>query len=143
MNKEKIQAKLHNYEERLKDVVNEIERLREQLAEAEEPKIRHGDFGYFKDRTPRICIMDSIYDKEGRCGKSCDTEYYSIIGNIFDLLKQWSEDLDRTDIDGFVLEICGDRIVIGGRRFFIKQAEEFWNKLGSMIATLKRKQPQE
>ena len=144
MNTEEFKAKLCNCENHLEDVAKSIEEAREQLAELVEkpklPKLRHGDFGCFRDGTPRICIIDSIYDEERRCGKSCDIEYYTILGNIFDLLKEWSEDSDRANIDGFVLEICGNRIVIGGRRFLIDQATEFWHKLGQMIATLKRKE---
>ena len=40
MNKEKLEAKLHNYEERLKDIAKAIEELRDQVAKVEKPKLR-------------------------------------------------------------------------------------------------------
>ena len=120
MNKEEIQAKLHNYEERLNDVAGEIERLREQLAEAEKPKHRHGDFGF--DDT---------------------------IGNIFDLLKEWSEDLERFEIKvagrgTLEMKLSDKRLEFSMPVFqyataTLPEAEEIWHKLGQMIATLKRK----
>lgn len=119
-------------------------KLQAQLAEAEKPKHRHGDFGVNEDGNERIVLFQNgenggRRDDYGQLGVHSDTDI-TIFGNIFDLMKDWGEDLERANIDGFVLEICGDRIVIGGRRFFIDQAEKFWHKLGQMIATLKRKQ---
>ena len=151
MNKEEIQAKLHNYEERLKDVAGEIERLREQLTEAEKLKLRHGDFGYFVDGKARIDIADTMYDKDGRCGNSIDSEFYTIFGNIFDLLKEWSEDLEHYTISpkyGGTIEfhpslvkhksihLC---VTTFGTHLTMVEAEEIWHKLGRIIATLKRK----
>ena len=54
MTKEEIEAKLHNYEERLKDVAKAIKETREQLDE--KPKLRHGAFGINEDGNRRITI---------------------------------------------------------------------------------------
>ena len=54
-----------------------------------------------------------------------------------------SEDLTRTEIDGFVLECINDRVVIGGRRFLIYQAKKFHQELGQIIATAKRREGKE
>jgi hypothetical protein len=155
MNKEEIQAKLHNYEERLKDVAGEIERLREQLAEAEKPKLRHGDFGINKANNARIVLFqfgDSNSGKRddfGPIGIHSNTDIEPF-GNIFDLLKEWSEDLEEFEGAGDCQVLNGQitsnnkdiwlKISSGSTVFTLEQAEKIWHKLGQMIATLKRKQ---
>ena len=153
MNKEEIQAKLHNYEERLKDVAGEIERLREQLAEAEKPKLRHGDFGLNKAGNSRLILFqfgDSNREKRkdyGPIGIHSNTDIEPL-GNIFDLLKEWSEDLEMWERptkrhNKFVFKICGCTIDFHTNpycSFIPDEAEEIWHKLGQMIATLKRKE---
>ena len=156
MNKQEIQAKLYNYEERLKDVANEIERLREQLAKAEKPKLRHGDFGMWKGTNYGFVVdkseKDEIYthllwkSNDLRNQKRQDDmslREVAILGNIFDLLKEWSEDLERFDFD--VHEYAIDPInshapiKVAGNWHTLSEAEEIWRKLGQLIATLKRK----
>ena len=72
------------------------------------------------------CGNISLHDKGIKTGR-----------NIFDDLKRNSEDLERTDVDGFVMEIMGNRICIGGRRFQQHLAIEFHQKLGRLISTAK------
>ena len=154
MTKQEIQAKLHNYEERLKDVAGEIERLREQLAEAEKPKLRHGDFGINKANNARIVLFhygDSDSGKRddfGPIGIHSNTAIEPL-GNIFDLLKEWREDLEE-----FEKKVAGNgtlKMSLSEKRLEfsmpqlqyatanLAEAEEIWHKLGQMIATLKRK----
>jgi len=149
MIKEEIEHKLEQAQKDMMGIKDNILWLKEQLAEAEKLKPRHGNFGFgtTTDKWP-ILTLESFDGKMFSAGRlSCEiiggeTQNHPnpVFGNIFDLLKEWRENLERTSIDGFVLEICGDRIVIGGRRFLLGQAEEFWHKLGQLIMTLKRKQ---
>ena len=153
MNKQEIQAKLHNYEERLKDVAGEIERLREQLAEAEKPKLRHGDWWFTQGCHP--CVRVFMKELKARdCVALTDclitnlgSEYKGepILGNIFDLLKEWSENLEYFEFDVHhceinTIEFPHAPIHIAGNWHTLAEAEEIWHKLGQMIATLKRKQ---
>lgn len=155
MNKEEIQAKLHNYEERLNDVAGEIERLREQLAEAEKPKHRHGDFGF--DDTSRPCLVIqketgskyelAVASSSYTYGNDSGAAYVPVItiGNIFDLLKKWSKDLEYFEFDVHhceinTIEFPHAPIHIAGNWHTLAEAEEIWHKLGQMIATLKRKE---
>ena len=78
-----------------------------ELAEAEKPKLGHGDFGVNKDNKGFVATEGLLpirqlepYYKDGQsdgCNYAknhpCD---YTILGNIFDLLKQWSEPLKET-----------------------------------------------
>jgi len=155
MNKQEIQELTQRLDaniEKGRNLIVEAEGLKviiSKLAEAEKPKRRHGDFGLEEDGEtsyPRLITNPAsvtgltVSNKYGEIPPG--NKITTIFGNIFDIMKDWGEDLEdgRANIDGFVIEICGDRIVIGGRRFLIDQAEEFWHRLGQIIAMKKRKQ---
>ena len=151
MNKEEIEAKLHNYEERLKDIAKAIEELRDQVAKVEKPKLRHGDFGLSQDGSPRLIVKEKVYDKGGVCGyTNGPDDYYTIFGNIFDLMKDWCKDLTE-----FEMEAPATNVKVEARGSFVafidpsdrneinvssEKIEEFWRKLGQLVMTLKKKQ---
>ena len=134
-----------------------IDNIGAELVKLDKPKLRHGekivrkdfvsdDYQYKNIGATRIVL----YNKKGElCAYDCNGKSQLILAGaekcykgtgetIFDDLKRNSEDLERASIDGFVMEICGDRVVIGGRRFLITQAIEFHQKLGQLIATAQR-----
>lgn len=151
MNKQEIQNKIDQAKTDKQAINKNLQVLEKLLRKTEKPKLKHGDFGTNKEGDSRLVIKKTNdvltlagCCKLGMCVETVDEirEKGFIFGNIFDLLKEWSEDLDRTYIDGFALAIgrfCSDKIVIGGRSFLIEQAEEIWHKLGQLIATQKRK----
>ncbi len=157
MNKPELEAKLHNYEERLKDIAKAIKETRDQLSELEKPKLRHGDFGINEEGNPRITLFHHGSDggkREDSClfGMCIDSDY-PILGNIFDLLKEWSADLAEVKVGccddkleyhlkatlesngNFRIGTQTDTIVIS-----VKQTEKYWLYLGRMLATQKRKE---
>ncbi len=160
MNKQEIEQELVRARAAETTIKNNIIELLEQLVESEKPKLRHGDFGCFKDGTPRICIMDVMYDKEGRCGNPRDVEFYTKLGNLFDLTKGWHEPFGNykknitCDNRTFIIEISNwvqRDLWIGvkdnnvptekkGVQLKISEAEEIWHALGHAIAELKRKE---
>ncbi len=163
MDKQEIKRRIKRYElvrECAEENLNELNIQLRDLCEAEKPELGHGDFGCFRDGTPRICIMDTVYDKGGRCGKSCDIEYYAIFGNIFDLMKEGSEGLkDRFDINvdynnrkiifekstatgKDVFMTTGERNVSreDGVHLSLSELEELWHKVGRKVMELKKKQ---
>ncbi len=133
-------------------------------AEAEKPKIGHGDFGITNAGHYRIFLSKCVegfdwskpvgghqeYSEIGVIGD----ENFTFLGNIFDLLKEWSEDLKEAyaEDEASGIKIEGENIEIyfctGADcakkddycRYKLSEAEEIWHKLGQMIATLKRKQ---
>ena len=125
--------------------------------EAEKPKLRHGDFGEIKwpgtDSIDHFAIMEqatlpgspkAFFADQGGQQKadSCMPDAI-IFGNIFDLLKEWSEDLGDIYIHGIRLERSGVEdifICADNKHLALTEAEDFWRKLGQKIATLKRKQ---
>ena len=133
-------------------------------AEAEKPKLRHGDFGIWngpKDdegwNTQEFIHLLS----GGKLRPADNIEYYAkqtseernyiILGNIFDLLKEWSEDFERFDIPKSTCN--GGSLTINIRGGYIEfwvadeicttifsEAYEAWCKLGHALMFLKRKQ---
>ena len=154
MDKQEIEHKLDSYDKLVNEIQAKIEimeklktDIQSQLAEAEKSKLGHGDFGIDEDTKESILIapsqlpahpMMSYNDETQPCGEVRDGRHVTrgIIkfGNIFDLMKEWGEDLEEFDV--------------GGRHFKIYpedpdsflQIEEIWHKLGRMIFTRKRKQ---
>jgi len=129
--------------------------LEAQLAEAEKPKLKlkHGDFGLNEDGDLRLVIekTNNVLTLAGCCslGNCADTleemrKNGIILGNIFDLLKQWSEDLTYFEFDVHEYKIDPKQrfapIKVAGTWHTLVEAEEIWHKLGQLIATLKRKQ---
>ncbi len=150
MDNQEYKARLESCAERietlLKNVRKDIDEA-DKMYEAEKSKLGHGDFGLWKFRPtndPKKAIYidkhqtkDTIYtDKDEWCTNASDDDGRELIkfGNIFDLMKEWGEDLEEFDV--------------GGRHFKIYpedpdsflQIEEIWHKLGRMIFTRKRKQ---
>ena len=135
----------------LKKEVEGLQKIVDKLQKTDsedKPQLRHGDYGYLPDGSPSPARLftkndsgEIIYhyrSKEGDC-PAWGIDKYIILGNIFDDLKRNSEDLERAVIDGFVMEIIGDRICIGGRRFLPHQATEFYQKLGRLLNTARKK----
>ena len=153
MNKQEIQNKLDQANLDIYAINQNILKLKEQLAEAEKPKIRHGDFGLNKANNARIVLFQFGSSNSGErediglIGIHSKTDIEPI-GNIFDLLKEWSEDLEKWERptekhNKFVFKICGCTIDFHTNpycSFILSEAEEVWHKLGQMIATLKRKE---
>ncbi len=161
MDKQEIEHKLEqtikNRATICKGFTEEIGNLQEQLAEAEKPKLRHGDFGVEKCKEctyPRL-----ITNPASVTGLTVSNEYgeippgnkiTTVFGNIFDLLKEWSEDLEKFEVAGDCGVLNGAitsnnkdlwlKISSGSTVFTLEQIEEIWHKLGREIATLKRKQ---
>ena len=150
MNKDEIQHKL---EQAVKDVAKlqvEVEVLEMQLAKVKKPKPRHGDFGYGTTGGPRIALSHNFGFVTAGDGSLYDHEYEDynpnpVLGNIFDLLKEWSEDLTFFEFDVHRCEIntkdfAHAPIHIAGNWHTSAEAEEIWHKLGRVIATFKRKE---
>ena len=170
MSKEEIQNKIDSISadrdalERTRNkLAGDIALLLRQLAEVEKPKLRHGDFGYRKDGAPRVALSNVCGGKVDRrvgCGSIFSISEFrgemSVLGNIFDLLKEWSEDLidfkaicNRHNRE-FYAQIEDNEITLqtGGDKgewcwATLAEAEEIWHKLGRVIATLKRRILQE
>ena len=158
MDKKEIQNKLEQAKVDKFEINKQVQVLEQKLREAEKPKLRHGDFGldYAKNPCIRIRLPGkttiAVADKDRTYGNDVGVVAIPkiIIGNIFDLLKEWSEDLEvwerPTGHNKFVFKICGCTIDFHTNSycsFNLPEAEEIWHKLGQMIATLKRKNPQE
>ncbi len=146
MDKKEIEHRLEQAKKDRMGINDNICWLKEQLAEAEKPKLGHGDFGISK-RGNFIAIkskspdhhhgVEPFYEdcwSDGHLYTERNPNDFIVFGNIFDLMKEWGEDLEEFDV--------------GGRHFKIYpedpdsflQIEEIWHKLGRMIFTRKRKQ---
>ena len=167
MNKEELIA---HFQEQKEIIEKEIAFWQAQPdAEAEKPKLRHGDFGPNKEGNNRIVLFQhGTTDKGENIGERNDYGSIGIhtntdvipLGNIFDLSKKWSEPFDdykrNIDCDArtFIIEKSSwtkrdlwigvkDNNVPTAKRgvqLFISEAEEIWHALGHAIAYLKRKQ---
>lgn len=144
-----------------------IERIKEldQLAEAEKPKRRHGDFGIVPEggwkrirlfRSTDPCLPDKPDSGENEDYNPygiCNTEDFIKFGNIFDLMEDWGKPFVRYEKKcqgGNTLVISQSFYVSDGIEFRINvggcyatasipEAEEIWRKLGHAIIELKRK----
>ena len=163
MNKQEIEEQIKQASAEREAITDKLIELKQQLfdillAEPEKPKLRHGDFGLEENNSPTIILRETQYGDPSdlrsiREGHSCQSsnrtkpEYchiYLILGNIFDLLKEWSEDLEEFTyagvhfrMKGRVLEISihDEMMTITG----LESQMEAWTKFGRLIATLKRK----
>lgn len=151
MNKQEIENKLEQAIKDRQGINDNILWLKEQLAEAEKPKLRHGDFGYSeagdsclallaqRPRTMRRASSRYLYEETIHNSNFLIT---NCLGNIFDLLKEWSEDVGDIFLHGIRIErSCVNEVFIGrgDTHLTLVEAEEIWHKLGQKIATLKRK----
>ena len=152
MDKAEIEHKLEQAKADKFEINKQVQILEAQLREAEKPKLRHGDFGYSgSTEFPRLVLDKNRLAHSFRVFESTPHDEPTVIlGNIFDLLKEWSEDLGEFKIDqtkggGGNIKICIDsRFIdfwVAGKICTTKlsEAEEIWHKLGQLIATLKRK----
>ncbi|KKK87005.1 hypothetical protein LCGC14_2757590 [marine sediment metagenome] len=123
-------------------------------AEAEKPKLGHGDFGTNKEGDLRLVIAktNGVLTLAGCVKLGCCVETVDeirkegfILGNIFDLLKEQSVDLTFFAFDVHHCEINTvdfphAPIHFAGNWHTLSEIEEIHHKLGRVIATLKRKQ---
>ena len=157
MDKKEIEHQIKRYEtvrDCAEERLNELNLQLRDLDKAEQPKLRHGAFGMFKDCSPRLIVKEKVYDSNGLCGNACDIDFYTIFGNIFDLTKGWGEDFEEYDksMTATGIKIKHDQIELYSCtgdscskiddccHFSIEAAEEFWHSLGHALMTLKRKQ---
>jgi len=161
MNKAEIERRIKRYElvmECAEENLNDLNIQLCDLAEAEKPKIQHGDF--WETNTGGVISIGSglnreDYNKFGEIGSYLKPD--DILGNIFNLLEEWSEDLEEYKNTGWgtgMLEVIirseqsalnkliEFRIQNSSATFTLPEAEEVWRKLGQLIATLKRKAKQ-
>jgi hypothetical protein len=132
----------------------------------DKPKLGHGDFGNLDSYGAYAAVKCAhdisakrgvilLVSRDGLTTTPANEEIYinqwHKFGNIFDLMKDWSEDLtefEKTCANGGTLriEICGGKVqfcirAVNDYRYAtasISQAEEIWRKLGQMIAYCKR-----
>ena len=164
MNKEDAQR-------RLKVIELEAKRLQEVINAPEKPELRHGEvvvspttaltermtyLAIDKEGSPKqVNIWGRRQNGESYINGSVDKTdiYYETIGiNIFDLLKEWSEDLVEFTVlaeDNFTAYIKKLKPGIISMRlgnswyefdFKLSESEEIWRNLGQLIAHLKRKE---
>ena len=154
MNKEEIQNKIDSISadrdalERTRNkLTGDIALLLEQIAEAEKPKLRHGDFGLDAGNLSGgnwVHINGKTYYPSGVISGLSPTNNTILeekIGNIFDLTKDWGEPFENYYKYGIRIEISNvDDIYIdaGGSHLTIPKAEEIWHKLGQVIAQTKK-----
>jgi len=101
--------------------------LRAELAEVEKPKLRHGNFGIgcsgSGDPHYRIVLNENVWNELGYKNPPGREKSEDIwLGNIFDLLKEWSEDLgeyEKKCKGGNTLKISQSRYVYDGIEFRI------------------------
>ena len=171
MTKKETQSEIWVYE-RLRDISEEkLDTLNHQLrdlCEAEKLELGHGDFGYVwdegeKEKPSRFVVTNhkgGLYWSRHSGLPSLIplvhlTEHkYTILGNIFDLLKEWGEPFEEylKNNSAMGIQIDDDHIMFfactGGKGcnkendscyYQIESAERFWRSLGHAIVELKRK----
>ena len=150
MNRDEIQHKL---EQAVKDVSKlqvEVEVLEIQLAKAKKPKLRHGDFGYDKDGGPKTVLLEHSGNllqggvsyattREGDPNRTLPLD--CVLGNIFDLLEEWGEDLEEREVAGIRISVRSNCIFVGVYRLSTPEKQElFWKTIAQEYFTLKRKE---
>lgn len=150
MNKQKLIA---HFQEQKEIIEKEIAFWQSQPdTEAEKPELRHGDFGISKAGLPWLAVqtMTDRVKVEVFWWDSADPSHLSNndfvdsrFGNIFDLMKDWGEDLEEFTYAGVHFEMKGRvlEISIHDELMTITGLEsqiEAWRNLGQMIMTLKR-----
>lgn len=150
---------------RIKIIKREAHRLQEIIDAPEKPKLRHGDCWWSDSDNSINIFMEEFNPPHRKCVAlpyalitNIGSGYNGkpILGNIFDLMKDWNKDLtnfEKSVRGGGMLRICQDVLLGNGIEFYIpggmtasaslSEAEEIWHKLGQMIATLKRKEAQD
>ncbi len=152
MNKEEIQAELKRARAAETTIKNNIIELLEQLVEAENPKLGHGDFGIDTDNGSHPFIVmeqSTLYGTpkafyENQMGLiNADKALSSDLrlGNIFDLLEKWGEDLEEREVAGIRISVRNNCIFVGEYRLSTPEKQElFWKTIAQEYFTLKRKE---
>jgi len=135
-----------------------IERCEAVLAEAEQPELRHGDYGYDENNRPCLTIKSASNKYELRevgsccahdnCGSTWMYRPDNRIGNIFADLKAISESLAvfKTDIYWYRIDdenYPGAPIYMAGNHHSVAEVEEHILKLRRLVATYKRTQDEQ
>lgn len=141
----------------------EIDRIKAEIAEAEKPKLRHGDVRLF-DRTPAspmIYMADSWYNKNGLMSTWENCEKLPTKYNFFDDLKALQEPLEEFEIkhgypckqrvnagwsiqpSGLLYVGCGEQGTTRSFHFSAGELDEFILNLRRMQATQERKAKKE
>lgn len=163
MNKQETKRRLNCLEADCKNLNTEIGILKAELAEAEKPKLQHGDFGTNKDGDLRLVLAKTTGTltlagccKIGSCFETVEEirKEGIIFGNIFDLMKGWGKPFERFGLKKqnddefyFHIESTGRKEVAfklnnQGNWFYANEAEleEIWRELGHALMELKRKE---
>lgn len=165
--RDKLQARIEQNHVDRKELESEGDRLQAKLDELGKPELRHGDYGWYEDElSPEKKSSFVIYGFDGsdvlvrfnnragttRMGKVYFQQKSSTLGNIFDDLKDMSEDLEEFEVedkghDGMAVRYDREHIKFiasGGQRIYLsyKKAEDFHRKLGQVIATARRREGQ-
>ena len=127
-------------------LIDEGEKLQDELVELNKTKIKHWDYGFTKICSePRLCVDEDMLNESGQAmGFARYSHDYVIIGNIFDDLKRNNEDLEEFKADvhtyKFNFKECPHApIYIAGNWHPMHEAVEIHQKLGQLIATAKRR----
>lgn len=153
MTKQEMQKRICCLEGDCKNLGTEISILKAELAEAEKPKLGHGDFGIGHGAFGRLTLK-RLNGKMFSAGSGCcydpdrgDKDHPRIIfGNIFNLMKDWGKNLTEFELDVhkyFIDEHAGMShapIHIAGNWHTEAEAYKFWCDFGQMLMTKKRKQ---
>ena len=159
MTKKEIEHRIKKYElvrECAEENLNELNIQLRDLCEAEKLKLRHGDFGY-DGGFPRLTLMSSNEELftagQYHCGEVGGSSKHPeiILGNVFALLKEWSEPFEEwyscSSISGvkkIKIKIINGNIHFGtladGAEYSFENIVEIHNELGHAIAELKRKE---
>lgn len=158
MDKEDLEKSLNKWIQVKSIIDKHIDDVRHHLQnfpqlEPEQPKLRHGDYGYDMDGTPVVAGNDNMgpYCRKDMLTFKHDYKPIQIhIGNIFDDLSAMAEDVEEFEVKefGYVMRVKykpdeGIEFYIrGGSISLIRDmqvAQDFRRKLGAMIATALRK----
>ena len=102
--KEELQAQRNELFDHSENTLARIKELDEQIAEAEKPMLRHGDYGTLRgNNSAKLFSSDCIggtvqsYGVDGHRGHSnpnIESQLYTVLGNIFDDLAAKTEKLE-------------------------------------------------
>lgn len=125
-----------------------IAKVEAQLAEAEKPELRHGDYGIRNHTEFWICINGRVYWNNGQLSSLSDARFIeSRLGNIFDDLKALAKPLKEFKVNNGPYETVTIMLGAGMLRFndadgciLIKESEipEFIRNLRRLIFTAEK-----
>jgi len=163
MNKQELEHRIKIHQNAIAASEEIITTLKAQLAEAEKPKFRHGDFGYDKDGSACLALYaqgaetirraSGTYLYEREISHPTNYKIANIAGNIFDLMKDWgkewkaswrSKDSQSGRGTAITIDIDKSKTAIwfgscGGSTWYAPEViYEIWCKLGHALIELKR-----